>query len=471
MSCLPQQLRPFALFAASVLVSKGLSLISIPLIARHLPPSEYGHLELIASIVEIAGIVMTFGLADSLFRLASGEPEQEQLRVAAGLTGLAIILAIIAGTILQAAAWLLLPLTSLHHLVAPIAIGLAAATLTGLIGTPLAWLRLKNEPGLFLLFTAARSALQVAAMITTLSFNEGVTGILAGNAFVDLVIASLLVISQIRRAGFCVDRNLFSRAAAYGFPIVGGSLSMFVLGACDRWFLAASVDSSELGFYGLASKLSFIVPLALQPFGLWWNARRFAVLREPEGLALSSRMISIGMIFLGTGVAVTCIGAPIFIETLLPAAYRNALTYLPWLALTAALNEICSLVNVGVYAAVSGFGVLAINGVGGLVALSGYAALVPDFGVGGAIAATIAGQAARLLLFIFVGRSLAPIKYAWGLCFAIASIDYLLIQVTRASPGLAGRTMSLIMALAAFSYLAWRRIESMRAANSKKALA
>ncbi|MGA8169934.1 MAG: lipopolysaccharide biosynthesis protein [Methylocystis sp.] len=464
-------LHSFALFGASVLLSKGLSIISIPVVARHLAPTEYGRLELIASIIEICGLVMTFGLADSLFRFASSETAARQREIAAGLTGSALMFAAVAGVLFESAAWIIVPASGHPDLAVPIAFGLGAATLSGLIEMPLAWLRLRNQPGLFLLFTASRSILQVCSMIATLSLGFGVNGIIGGNAVVDLCLTTLLVARQIKSVGIHIDRESFERAASYGMPIVGGSLSMFVLGACDRLFLAASVDASELGFYGLAAKLSFVVPLVLQPFGLWWYARRFAVLDQPGGLARSSRMISIGMILLGAGVALACGGAPIFIAMLMPPAYRGALPYLSWLALIAALNELCSLLNVGVYAARNGFGVLAINGIGALVALFGYVTLVPDLGVFGAIAATIAGQAARLALFLFVGRRRAPIGHSWGLLLSVILIDFLLVRSAGMASGLLEQGFVLVAAIAMFGGLAWRILVSSREPAAAEALA
>ena len=63
-------MRAFWLFGASVLLTKGMSLVTIPLVTGRLAPSDYGRLELVTSVVEAFAIVMTLGLADSLFRFA-----------------------------------------------------------------------------------------------------------------------------------------------------------------------------------------------------------------------------------------------------------------------------------------------------------------------------------------------------------------------------------------------------------------
>ncbi len=450
------RLRSFWLFGASVLVTKGMSLITIPLATGRLAPSDYGRLELVSSIVEAFGIVMTLGIADSLFRFAGGENGPKQRQISAGLAGMALTLALIVGASLQAAVWTLAPRLGLSSIELPLSIGLAAATLSGLIELPLAWLRLRGRAGAFLLFTSARTLTQVAVMSVTLRAGFGVEGLLAGNASVDTAIAATLLTLQIRDCGVRLDRATFARAGRYGAPLVGGSLSMFVLGSCDRWFLAGAVAPAELGFYGLAVKLSLITALVMQPFGLWWYAQRIGFLKKRDGLEVSARAVGVGMSLLAIGAAVTCVGAPLLVQTLLPAAYRAALPYLPWLVLAAVLNELCSLLNVGAYARSNGYQVLAVNACGAAVALAGYVALTHPYGVWGAIAATIAGHFVRVALYVVVGRSAAPIQYPWGLAAALVALVAALVVGMRITSGPAASAALLAMAFIGVATLLWR---------------
>ena len=89
----------------------------------------------------------------------------------------------------------------------------------------------------------------------------------------------------------------------------------------------------------------------------------------------------------------------------------QATLYLPWLIGIAVLHESNTLLNVGVYRKKHAFLVLLINGSCAAVALFGYWWFVPDFGIVGAIAATIAAQALRLVLFVTIGHHSAPIPY------------------------------------------------------------
>jgi O-antigen/teichoic acid export membrane protein len=451
-----QSMRAFWLFGASILFTKGMSLVTIPLITGHLAPSDYGRLELVSSVVEAFAIVMNLGLADSLFRFAAPAPDAERRNVAAGLTGMAVTLAVVVGALLQVGVFMFAPRFGLAFVQTPLAIGMAAATISGLIELPLAWIRLRGGAGAFLAFTVARTLLQVATMTVTLKAGFGVVGLLAGSASVDALIAATLLTSQIRECGIHLDRGTFERAGRYSLPLIGGALSMFVLGSCDRWFLAGAVPPATLGFYGLAVKLSLITPLAIQPFGLWWYARRIAVLREPGGLDSSARGVAIGMTLLAVGAIASCVGAPLLVQGLLPQAYRAALPFIPWLVIASILNESCSLTNVGAYAGHHAYRVLGVNAAGAAVALTGYAILIHPYGVSGAIAATIAGQTVRLVLYLATGRRDAPIRYPLGLAAVLTGLVVFLVAGVRlASDGLLVTT-TVSMGLVVFGAIVWR---------------
>jgi len=453
---LPKSLRLFGLFGGSVLLTKGMSLVTIPLVTGHLTPADYGQLELVTSIIEAFAIVLTLGVADSLFRFAGDVEGSEQKQVAAGLVGTTLTLAFAIGLALQLAVLTLAPRFGLESVQTPLAIGMAAATLSALIELPLAWLRLRGRAGGFFIFTVGRTMLQVATMAITLNAGYGVVGLLAGNATIDALIAAVLLGLQIRECGIRLDTVTFARAGRYSMPLIGGSLSMFVLGSCDRWFLAGAVPRAELGFYGLAVKLSQIAPLVIQPFGLWWYARRIAVLREPGGLEASARGVSIGMMLLAAGAAVACFGAPLLVNGLLPNAYRAALPYLPWLVLASALNETCSLTNVGAYAGRHAYQVLGVNTAGAAVALIGYIFLTHPYGVWGAIISTLAGHVVRMTLYVVLGRRDAPIRYPWGLALTLLTLVALVFCGIQIAPTIISAAAIAFVGIVVFVALLWR---------------
>lgn len=404
--------RSILLYVLSVAFGRGLSIIALPFIARFMPPSDYARLDVAASIIEISGIFASFALADLMFRFAaSAKTDEEQRKIAGGILGVGLVCAALTLVLTQ----IFLPILASYLVLGVetpvLRVGLAAAACTGLIELPLAWLRMRDKPGLYLAFIAGRSLAQICAMLSILYMGYGPEGVIISNAAIEAVITLYLVIRQIKSFGVYLSRDMLRHALRYSLPIVGGSLAMFGLGTCDRFFLSNAVNPQVLAHYTLAGKLAFATPLIMQPFSLWWNPKRIAILNEPDGLNQSSQYVGYGLVILVIAAILVTVTGSIFIYTFMPASYHGAITFLPMLVMLIGMNELCTLLNVGSFAKSHSGEILLVNGLGGLVAFIGYVLFVPSLAVYGAILATAAGQSTRILLFIIFGRKTAPIPY------------------------------------------------------------
>ena len=399
-------------YVASIVVTKGFSIISIPLLANFIAPAEFSRLDVAASFIEFLGLVFAMGLADTLIRFTSLEKEKNQRNtVASEIIGTALLLALALGIVVQFLVPAFLNSLPIAFEEGAIRAGFFAATLSGLIALPLAWVRLKDQPLMFFLYTGTRGVLQAITTIGVAWAGYGIEAILYTNAIVDILISTVILTIMIKETGVTFKVAAFKRTCAYGLPLLGSALAMFVLGALDRWFLVGHVPAHDLAHYAVATKLALAAPLLMQPFVLWWGPQRFRVLEEPNGLQRSAETIGMGFTVLLVSATIISLIGPLFIHWTMPADYMQATLYLPWLIGIAVLHESNTLLNVGVYRKKHAFLVLLINSSCAAVALTGYWLLVPGYGIVGAIAATIAAQALRLVLFVTIGHHAAPIPY------------------------------------------------------------
>jgi len=447
--------RPFA-YVAAVGFDKGFSIITIPLMAHFLSPDEFGRLDVAVSLIEFTSLIFTLGLADTVMRFASMEAARRaQRRCAAELLGAGLVIVAVLALLLQLCAPWLIAFVGIAIDETAVRWGLAGAAATGLIEMPLIWMRFRDQAWRFFGFIAVRAVVQASATIGVLYAGGGASGVLIANAVVALSFAGVLLIAQIRRTGLGFSAQAMRSVGGYGLPLVGGLLAMFALGNCDRWFLSGTISDAEIAFYGLAVKLGLATALLNQPFMLWWNARRIAMLARPGGLSEIAGAWGRGVsILLMSGLFVALAG-PIFIHTAFPADYARAIVFLPLVVGISLLNELCSMSNIGCYAASHGLRVLLVNVVGALVALALYALLIPGYGAFGAIAATIAGHLARLWLFLLLGRQRAPVNYAWGPFLAAGALAAGLIWVAPPADALIARaswTLAALLVLAALLY-------------------
>lgn len=399
-------------YLVSIALTKGLSIVTIPVLATFVAPDDFGRLDVVSSVVEFLGLIFAMGLADTLFRFSgTAKNSEERKRVAAEITGTTLVVALVLGITAQIFAPTISGMIPVAFDETSLRFGIVAATLSGTIALPLAWLRLSDKAMLFLAFTGARGLFQAGLSITVLYSGYGVEEVLISNACVDIVIAAALIVVQKRTSGIAFSLNALSHTTLFGLPLVGAGLAMFGLGAASRWFLAGSVATTDLAHYALATKLALATPLLLQPFALWWYACRLSVLESDDGLRVSAWATGTGFAILALSAAIVCLAGPLFIDLLLPESYAGAIAYLPWIVLLTVLNEICSLMNVGCYRLRHSFLVLAVNASGALIAVSGYALTAESFGVAGIIGSTIAGHVVRLALFLVIGHARAPIPY------------------------------------------------------------
>ena len=429
---MPAALRPFIYYALSIAFGKGLTLFMLPFIAHHLPPVEFARLDMAASVIEPVGLLAGMALAEALFRFGQGGEESHRAMLGK-LLGIGFVLAgLLIGITQSLLVPLLLPLPNMPGEMAMRLI-LLAACLGGMLELPLAFLRLASRAGAFLAFVAARAVTQAALTIAALSLGYGIDAILMGNAAVDIAILLVLLASLPKETDVRFDIALFRQAISYCGPLLLGAIAMFALGACDRWFLAGAVPPEALAHYALAAKLALALALATQPFALWWYPRRLAVLAGAYGAEETARCWAIGVVAMGIGALAVMIGARVLIGGFLPASYGPALILLPALLVGVILNEIASLSNGVAYSRASGWQVLRVNAAGAMIALVLYVALIPELGVSGAIVATLAGQAARVALFMADRYRGSPLPYPiFQAILFLCACFVVILQIARA---------------------------------------
>ena len=55
-------------YALSVALTRGLAIVMVPFVTDHLSTAEYGSIELMQSLADVATVVLGFGLVDAIYR-------------------------------------------------------------------------------------------------------------------------------------------------------------------------------------------------------------------------------------------------------------------------------------------------------------------------------------------------------------------------------------------------------------------
>lgn len=147
---LPSALQQMFFYGLGLILMKGISLIMLPVFTRYLSPAEYGQLEVLLALVNIGTLLLGLGLVDALYRFAGLADSEATRQQAAGVLFTQTLLIALIGLLLlmpfaeQIGHWLPGNVTA-----SLVRWTLLSVVLEGVIGIPLAWLRMQGMARFF----------------------------------------------------------------------------------------------------------------------------------------------------------------------------------------------------------------------------------------------------------------------------------------------------------------------------------
>ena len=400
------------LYALSIIFIKGMSFFMLPFLTHALTPEDFGKLEVLNSLAILGSIVVGFGLLNALYRfIGLAKSVTEKKRQVARIFGLTAYVGLI---------WLLISVLTAPLLatylpgslsVIDVTIIMTTLALEGCIAIPLGWLRMQEKALSFFWISSLKAAIQVILIIGFINYGMGITGVVLAALMAIVLQGMILVSMQVRSTGINLSLQGSSAILKYSLPLVLSGLIGFVLAGLDRWILADAVGTAELAEYAIAAKFALISALIFQPFGMWWQPKRFCIINEKDGVATAAKFAAMGSALVLIIALSIGLSAPIVIEYLLPASYLGAVAYVPWLVLLTALKESTDLLNLGLYYKARTHLIVIINALVSTIALVAMLWLTPELGVLGAIYALFVAQGMRLILSLYFSQKILPLPY------------------------------------------------------------
>jgi len=402
------------IYALGIFTTKAVAILMLPVFTYHLIPADYARLDIIQTLANLAGIIVAFGLADSLFRFAGETSDRAKQRsIAANTFGLAII-AMIAGTILsQLIAPYVAEVLPGQITLFQTRVILLSLSVTACILVPLSWLRMRGEAVKFFLASAGWSILQAAATAVALFAGYGIDGVLIAGLVCSIGLAIVLTINQLQTTGASFHFSQLKDQARFGAVLVIAGIATFVVESSGRWILADEAGVVALAEFALAWKVGIMAMLLCEPFAMWWMPKRFAVLIE-EGHAKYIQLTEIGISFaLLCVLGITAIGA-FTVQLLSPQEYHGAVKFIPAIAMLAGIKAITNLIATGVLSEKRTVWPIYIDISAAALALGANFFLIPIYGIWGAIIALACALSLRLMMYLIIGQNTQYLPYHSG---------------------------------------------------------
>jgi O-antigen/teichoic acid export membrane protein len=418
MAALRQLGRDSLLYGILDVANRFAAFLLLPLYTRVLLPADYGRLDLAFTLTTVAIAGLTLGLDNALlFRFNETDDVGERRRIVTAAT-VACFLAMLSGALLLAA----------------LRVPLAAATLPGVPGgTRLVLLvagalPLQGVNQIHMLLLRVRrdftryTILSLGTLLLLVGFNLafllvwhlGVEGVL---------LAQVLTRVPMAVYGFVVNRREFAPRLSpalsaglvrYGAPLVLGNLSYWGLMYAERYALARLRPLSEVGIYGLATRVAMLVTLVSVAIDMAWMPFAHSIQRDPQAPRTYAR--ALGWYLLGSGATGTVLAVfarEALVVMTTPAYYAAYVLVGPIMAALVVRGAV-NMVGVGALVSQRTRLISEVAVATGLLDCLLLALLVPPLGGFGAALATFLARLAALGLLVFRLRKVYPVPYPWA---------------------------------------------------------
>jgi O-antigen/teichoic acid export membrane protein len=383
-------------------LNRGIGFLLLPIFTRVFSPSEYGVIDIVATLTSLFCIFVSMNLNSSLARFwfeKNGKIERKlmftTMLAAISLVGCLALALTLACGLAQLAATLLLGDPSLSHY---ILLGASGAFFTALSTIPEIILRMERKIyryNLANIIGTAGYALLALSLVFATEF--GLTGVFLANLIA--AILKLLVALWWTRSYFgCqFSRSTLRSAFGYSLPMLPALLIAWINSQADRILILTFLGLSSVGVFSAASRIAILISFLVLIFDYAWSPLALEIIEKNDRNEFYRKTLNYYAGVVGGLSLVIVLFSRDLMQLLVPSDYWHGYIVIPWLTGAIALAGSASITNLGMLVSkrtgrnsvAAGYGA-AINIVLGLL-------LIPAFGlVGSAIGSFIAN-------FVFTG--------------------------------------------------------------------
>jgi O-antigen/teichoic acid export membrane protein len=447
--------RDTIIYGLAAILSRGLSILILPIYTRILAPAEYGVLDMIFVVMMFANLIVALEITQALARFyheAQGDAARSRMASTAlwfTLGAYAIVTCAAFAAARPLSAWLL----GDENMVTAMRIGLATIAANGLFYLAQNQLRFALRSAAYAVLSLTYSvALVGLGILFGYGFGWGLIGVLWGQ-LAGTCLAALLGLWLLRSSyDFRFDQAMLRSMLAFSLPLVPAGLATFVTLYANRLLLNEVEGLDAVGLFGVAARIAGAIALLIVGLQAALTPLIYAHHEEPETPAQLARLTEQFTAFalaacLGLGLFAWEIlalfaepryigGAPLVL-LLAPATLLGQMyIFFPGIAISKRTR-----LQLYIFAATAA-ATIAFNWI-----------LIETAGLIGAAFATLAASLLFILLWARTSQRIYPLPIRWrpiaagGLLFALAGAGGLWIQAMTPSEPLSLAARSALLAL------------------------
>lgn len=277
--------RNSVIYGIGTLIRNATALVMLPIYTRYLTPADYGAVEMLTMVVNLASMLLGLRITQAMFRFYILEDRYSQKKKIISTVFLSTLALSVFGVLL---------FFLLSSFIVPLIFGdnsyidvyrvfLVTLVTLAVTQTGMAYIQAMQEPKLYLSFSIFSLALQVTFNIYFIVYLElHLWGVVYGSICSSVIVSLVLGLFTVYRVGLCFDWGIYKRLLKYLVPLVVSSFAGFYAGYADKYFLRLYEGLHSVGIYSLAARISFVLATAHGAFQQSWSAARFEIFKDSE---------------------------------------------------------------------------------------------------------------------------------------------------------------------------------------------
>ncbi|MDI6851722.1 MAG: oligosaccharide flippase family protein [bacterium] len=408
-----EALRLFFSFSLGVWVQAIINFFSIPVITFLISPEEFGKSTMYSTIYSFLLVIILAGFDQSFVRFfyEVGENKRSVLFWTSLFPPLTIVLIISLLLYRFNESLSLFLIGDKNH---PIAALVSLSVITGLLQTyNLAVIRMQKKGFLYSMVFVTQSIVNVGVTILyALFFGRNFYAIVWGQIFGNAI--SFLVGTIFEHSNLLpvkVDLDLLKKLAIYGLPLLPSALLWWLFQWVSRFFLRTYSTFTELGYFGVAFKLSYVMYLINSGFQNFWFPVAYETYekdRENRKLFIdAANVISFVMVLF----ALFVITFKDLLFYIMAKDYRPASLVLPFLLFPPVISSILAVTARGINFLKKTYWFIVSDGICLLINSVLNYLMVSKLGARGSAISTGLSFIVLLTIEAFISMRLYPVKY------------------------------------------------------------
>jgi O-antigen/teichoic acid export membrane protein len=345
-------LRSTVVYGISIAVSRSIGFLITPFLTRIFLPAQYGVLDTVVATVALLPGFMSLGLENALIRYFHDFRDEDERAI---FTSTVFSTVAVVSLVVSIAAMLAIPYVQREPFAgAEYSTAMALAIVGGalqLVAYMFLWLlRLQQRMWEFLVCTLSGVIVNLFLIWALIGvFRQGIAGYFWALLISSLIQGSLSFVLTRHQFRWRFSAHWLKQALLFSAPFIPTVFIASFMAFLARYFLVEFANLTQVGYYGVASKIAGMVMVVFLPLQMAWQPFSMSIMRRPNAKLIYANSTRYTMAALSAAVFAMVALAPAITRLIAGPAYQPADDAVRFLVLALALGQLMQFFQISIF--------------------------------------------------------------------------------------------------------------------------